>query len=272
MDSNLIFFQVQRNVLDPKNIHQMVKNISDEIPSDHVNLESIIEDYQEKILKNFDKEKVDIRRGSDYYIECINKKTEKHVKKILQNNTSIKYSIDSSRFEDKYSNCYEIELPKMYKIQLQCIDIERKEYNFFNFDLEFKDTTTDKIIKINLHKQMYNSVNIFTLLSENNISCELKNEIILYDNKKFTFMGKSEILSMLNIYDYNTQAEYEPLPCNLIDIYINNNFVRQINLYKFEPFILCENNQIFNISFFEANTNIPFIFHSIYTLHLLLFN
>ena len=172
MDSNLVFLQVQRDVSDPKNIDKVIKNITENNEIDKTaNLEELIESFQERILSNFDKDKVVASKGAGHYIEYINDKTERYVRKILKN--EIKYDIDSRRFENMYSNCYEIELPKDYKITLEGIKIAQRPYNFFGCLLQFEDTETKEVIDIKMIKDMYTSQKIYDLVSAK-MPCELK--------------------------------------------------------------------------------------------------
>lgn len=267
MDSNLVFLQVQRDVSDPKNIDKVIKNITENNEIDKTaNLEELIESFQERILSNFDKDKVVASKGAGHYIEYINDKTERYVRKILKN--EIKYDIDSRRFENMYSNCYEIELPKDYKITLEGIKIAQRPYNFFGCLLQFEDTETKEVIDIKMIKDMYTSQKIYDLVSAK-MPCELKENIILYDKKKYKFLGETSILDIINIHDKNSKNVYQELQADLLDIYIDNKFINQVNIHNFEPFVITE-NKLFRIEFFEANTNVPFEFDSFYILNLIL--
>lgn len=269
MDSNLIFFQIQRDINDPKNINQVIQNITETTCiNKNIDLQSLIESYQEKILNLFDKEKVNPEKGINYYIDCINQKTEKYVKKIIDN--TIKYSIDSQRFDNIYSNSYEIELPKKYSIELENIEIERKEFNYFTCKLAFQNIQTKKIHDVHILKGLYTSENIYSLLSSNGVECTLENKIIFFDDEKYTFNGNDLLLNILNIYPENKKniSTYTCYNCNLIDIYIDGVFVKQTDIYNIIPFSLVSDKSTFKIDFFEANTNIPFEFHSSYKLNL----
>lgn len=244
-NSDLILFEIERKLSEPSRINNFIKQ-------NHlnINLKDEIERYQTKILEKIDKNKIE-NNNLDFYIEQIDNKTLKHINKKINK----KYIIDSTKFNNQLCSFYQIQLDKKYNIYIEKIENQEPDFNIFTHFIQIDNT------KIYFQKKLYDQQMILNTINHYNFDLQLdQDNFVTYDANKHILHCDLHFDTMLNIREIKQKKEIYERQKNMIDIYINEEFIKQVNIQQFEPFYIGLHDN-FQVQFFEANTNIPFQFY-----------